>query len=313
MSKRTTAAGIVLVVASLCAGCSDSDTGAGATTTANADVWAPQGASTSAGAGSTVQTLPIDGNNAAFVLHVPAGLTGKAPTVIVLHGANGNGAQIERVTGMSELADANRFLAAYPDETSVEGVQALIRKLTTDHDADPARIYVAGISRGGANAQGVGCRLSGQVAAIASLSSGLPDNVLDNCMLDKPLPVMLIHGTADPIVPFEGGVPNTPNARKYGYRTLSEPDTLDFWRRQDGCGGDTTVTEVPGTEGTVSRTTGGPCADNVAVALYSVLGGGHTWPGGSAAQEQYTGTLGALNTKFDASQAIWDFFSGKPR
>ncbi|WP_080500761.1 alpha/beta hydrolase family esterase [Burkholderia pseudomallei] len=272
---------------------------------------APLGPSTTAGTGSTLERISVDGNEISYVFHAFSGLKGKAPTVIVLHGQNGNGEQMERVTGMSQLADTSKFIVAYPDQTNVTSVKALISTLIASHNADPARIYVTGISHGGINTQQVGCQLSSQIAGIASISAGLPVPLEEHCDLVRPFPVILIHGTQDPIVPYNGGVPHTPNAQGHNYRLLSEPNTFDFWRDHNGCTGQAAVTKVSGTDGTVTRTTVSGCVNDAKVALYTVTGGGHTWPGGSTEQQRYASILGPLNTKFDASQAIWNFFSGR--
>ncbi|NNH70936.1 esterase [Nocardia uniformis] len=230
------------------------------------------------------------------------------PAVIVLHGVNGNGQQIEQVSGMSMVADTGKFVAAYPDEYPVDGVTALIDELVANRNVDPARVFVTGISRGGIFTEGLGCKLSGKLAAIAPLSGGLQVSLQDKCTPVKPLPVMLIHGTADPIVPYDGGMPRgLPHGQ--AATVMSAPDTFAFWRGKDACTGDTTTTDVAGTDATVTLTAGPACDRGAEVRLYSVIGGGHTWPGGATSQQQYVATLGPLNTQFDASQQIWDFFA----
>ncbi|WP_083913429.1 alpha/beta hydrolase family esterase [Nocardia concava] len=305
--------GAVLAVA-VTAGCGDgasSTSGATSSTSSAAAIPPVLGASTMAGAGSTVESLTVDGKTANYVLHVPAGVSGALPAVIVLHGGNGSGTQIETVSGMSAVADSSGFVAAYPDATTPSAIKALIAELVSQHGVDPARIYLSGISHGGIDTQVAACALSGQLAGIAVLSAGLPTQLESQCPIAKPLPVILIHGTADPVVPYAGGTVNSPNATERGNATvlLSAVDTLKFWRGKDGCTGDTTTAPAPGTDDTVTLTTGPACTDGVQAQLYSVQGGGHTWPGGSTTQQQYSSTLGPLNTTFDASKTIWDFFA----
>jgi polyhydroxybutyrate depolymerase len=60
-----------------------------------------------------------------------------------------------------------------------------------------------------------------------------------------------------------------------------------------------------GTGVRVSR--GTACARGAPVVLYTVTGGGHTWPGGG--QYLPSALIGATSRQFDASQVIWRFFS----
>ena len=145
------------------------------------------------------------------------------PLVIVLHGAIQGNASAERMSGMSALADKEKFVAVYPQGTSMMGnaptwnagnccgyaqqknvddiafLRALIGKLEKDYSIDAKRIYVTGISNGGMMSFRVACEMADVVAAVAPVEGA--QNV--DCKPSAPVSVIVFHGTADRLVPFQ--------------------------------------------------------------------------------------------------------------
>jgi polyhydroxybutyrate depolymerase len=108
------------------------------------------------------------------------------------------------------------------------------------------------------------------------------------------------HGTADPVVPFNGG-----KVRCCGGATLgSAPDAMAGWAAHDHCDAAFVDTRL-GSE--VRRRTWSGCDAKSAVVFYIIDGGGHTWPGSVAVQR-----LGATTRQIDASATIWAFFATHP-
>jgi len=108
--------------------------------------------------------------------------------------------------------------------------------------------------------------------------------------------VIHIHGTADRLVPYNGG---------QGASFVNGPSIADvnaFWRNADQCGPPDVTTNAPVTTSTAA------CADNRSVVLITIDGGRHGWPGGSTALEGGDPTSHALN----ATQVIWQFFAAHP-
>ena len=102
-----------------------------------------------------------------------------------------------------------------------------------------------------------------------------------------PVPILLIHGLADDVVPVAGGMsPTRLVARGQTRPFLPLRDTLAFWRRADGCTG----VASPGRTAAGRLETYGPCADQTSVALLTLADGGHAWPS-------------------DATDKIWSFFT----
>ena len=151
-------------------------------------------------------------------------------------------------------------------------------------------------------------RLAGQLAAIAPVAGPMPVPADATCHPRRPVSVLLIHGTADPIVPYDGG---HVNGRGRGGDVRSVAWTYRRWRAIDHCPGRPVTTWLPvrRSDGTkVSRTASPGCAAATSTVLYTVRGGGHTWPGGL--QYLPVALVGRTTRQLDASQVILRFFAG---
>jgi polyhydroxybutyrate depolymerase len=80
-------------------------------------------------------------------------------------------------------------------------LRALIEKIELDYAVDPKCVYLTGISNGGMMTYRAACELSDKIAAIAPVEGA--QNV--ECRPSSPVSVIVLHGTADHLVPFEGG------------------------------------------------------------------------------------------------------------
>ena len=275
-------------------------------------------AATGAPKGETRKLL-VGNLDRSYVLYVPAGLDRNKPSPLVLlfHGRLGTGRLMENMTGFSKLAD-HGFIAVYPDgigrswnaglgvgpaeSTGVDDVAFiahLMDSLTADFRIDDRRIYAAGMSNGGMFALRLACEMKGRFAAVASVAGPLPVEMAHKCGEVGPVSILLIHGTADPIVPWAGGETSS------GGKVLSADATMQHWANAQKC---TAQTTTMFTKGNVSCQSHLHCARGVVVSLCRVEGGGHTWPGAQpiAFMERM---LGSTNQDVDASEMIWDFFS----
>ncbi|MFD2874213.1 alpha/beta hydrolase family esterase [Mucilaginibacter ximonensis] len=162
--------------------------------------------------------------------YVPGGRgEDKVPLVIVLHGSGIDGAKIRAWTGyeFDQLADQYGFAVAYPNGyrhnwndirknapfpakkkniDDVGFIRSLIESFRLSHNIDPQQVYIFGYSNGGMMALRLAISNPGLLAGIATVGANLPtpDNRTDNLQAPMP-PVMMIHGTADRIIPYEGG------------------------------------------------------------------------------------------------------------
>src|SRR4051794_10686067 len=206
-------------------------------------------------AGMTAHSLTVDGRERTYALHLPPAVTTGTvlPLVLVFHGGGGEGKQMPALTGMNGIADREGFVAAYPDGIDrnwndgrfsqaittqrfnlddVGFVSALIDELATTLPIDRSRVFATGISNGGMFSQRLGCELADKVAAIAPVAGSLSELLVPGCAPARPMPVLMIHGDADPLVPWNGGPVAGSGNRG---RVLSVADTVSRWVALDGC------------------------------------------------------------------------------
>jgi polyhydroxybutyrate depolymerase len=277
-------------------------------------------------------TLVIDGLKRIWLLYAPKTDTVPPlrPLVIVLHGGGGKIKSMIRLTRgrFNTLADRDGFLVAYPagadhhwnDGRGVPFIQAqaeniddvkfigaLIDACILRYQADPARVYVTGISNGAMMAHRLAVDLSARIAAVAAVAGSLPEKRYD-AVPQGPVPVLVINGTSDPLVPWGGGEIRA-GRQRHG-TVVSVEKTVDYWVRHNQCIAPPQTGPLPDqdpADGTVTTVTTWRNAQELcAVALYTVQDGGHTWPGGRQYLPQRY--VGKTCRDFDAAEVIWDFF-----
>jgi polyhydroxybutyrate depolymerase len=234
--------------------------------------------------GASIHTIGVGGRDRVYRLHKPAGLTGPASLVVVLHGGFGSAEQAERSYGWDQLADSAKFVVAYPDGVkrawNVDGggccgkparehiddvgfITAAVADVSRHLSIDASRVYVTGMSNGGIMSYTLACNTT-LFAAIGPVAG----TQLDPCRSPRPVSVMAIHGTADPNIPYGGG-------EGHGFAHINGPAIPELnalWRNVDRCQAPTETTN-----GQVTTSTAG-CADGRGVALITVADGGHHWP-----------------------------------
>ena len=159
-------------------------------------------------------------------------------------------------------------------------IAKLVEKLVADGTADPKRVYVTGISNGGAMVMTLVCARADLFAAGASVIMNLTDETAVTCHPSRPLPMLIMNGTADPLIPYEGGRGSSYFAADGFWSTEK---TVAFWRKLNGCeSDDASVTDLPdkapADQSTVTRITS-RCPAGHDVVLYRINEGGHRMPG----------------------------------
>ena len=282
--------------------------------------------------------LDVHGEQRTFRFHVPPAFraTDSLPLVIVLHGGGGSARNMEAFTvgRFTELAETEPFIVVYPEAMKffiakrnwndgrnvlsypahrrqvddVGFLSALIDYFVERFHADPQRVYVTGVSNGGIMSNRVGCELSDKVAAIAPVIGYLAEPLQASCSPARPVSVLLIASTDDPMVPWAGGAVHL--GRRTVGRVLSAEETVARWVEHDRCKRQPQVVTLedrdPQDGSRVTRITYGSCREGTEVALYKIEGGGHTWPGGY--QYVTPALVGTTNQDIDAAQEIWAFF-----
>ena len=270
-------------------------------------------------------TFQFGGLTRTYSVHVPPG--SPAGLVLSLHGGGGTGAGQRSLTDFDAVADANNLVVAYPDGydkswndgraaspasrrhvDDVGFLVALVAKLQSDYNIARGHVFATGMSNGGFMANKLACDRADVFAAIAPVAGTLGAGVA--CNPSRPVSVLEAHGTADPVVPFNGG---DVHGRGGVSRSVSVSVMVDKWRSIDGCQGDPSKQELPDVgDGTfVRRFDSTACADSTEVVLYQIDHGGHAWPGG----RQYLpkAIIGPTTRAFDATEAIAQFFLAHAR
>ena len=280
-----------------------------------------------AAAPRSATSIDFGGLSRTYELHVPAGANHPTGLVVNLHAAGATGREQEALTHYDSVADAHGFLVVYPDGIDaswadgrgaslpdrqgvddVGFVSALVTKLVADYGVDPGRGFATGLSAGGFMATRLACDRADLFAAIAPVAGTLGSNV--PCGPSRAVSVMQTHGTADPIVPFDGG-PMT--GRGGDSVVIAAPALADRWARTDGCQDAPSDTMLADTgDGTrTHRLVYQGCAGGTSVVFMRVDGGGHTWPGVPAVLP--AAEVGPPSQAFDASEASWQFFAAHGR
>ena len=254
------------------------------------------------------------------------------PLVIALHGGGGTGKGMVKLSGFNTVADRENFIVVYPDgfekhwnddrgvqwQSHVENaddigfISALIDRLSDELNIDARRVYVTGISNGGMMSHRLGCELSQKIAAISPVASNIPVSMASVWSPSRPVSVLIINGTDDPLERWEGGEIRL-GRNTYGV-VLSVADTVEFWVEKNRCSSPPVITHLPDkdpADGTTVRTeVYGGCEGGVEVVLYAIEGGGHTWPGGLPYLPE--SIIGRTSREFNASEIIWQFFKEHP-
>jgi len=314
---------IVLVVLLLLAGCT------GRRLDRNREP-APTGGQAGPGAavpvGQSEGTLTVGGQQRTYRLYRPAGLSSAVPLVMVLHGAAGSGRQAEAAYGWDAEADSGKFLVAYPDgvghtwnvdpdccgaaaRDDVDDVGFITRLADSFGPlVDKSRIFATGISNGAMMAYRLACDTK-TFAAIG------PDSgtMINSCDHPAPLSIIHIHGTADTIIPYDGGPGRIDNAGA-GARLPAKidgppiPSLIATWRRTDHCAAPHSTTA-----GSVTTSTA-TCPAGRTVELITIAGAGHQWPGGrNLPVLQRALHLDPPSTALQATPTIWTFFAAHPK
>jgi polyhydroxybutyrate depolymerase len=267
------------------------------------------------------------------VLHQAAGAAGPVPLVIALQGLGQSTDALRNTLKLDPVADREGFAVLYPDAVEhkwsygrpiiqsmptvggetvddVGFLRHLLDDLVARKVADPARIYVTGMSRGGLMAFTVACALADRIAAAAALITGMTDSQREDCHPARPVPIMTLAGTNDWAQAYDGWIAATG-------RLLSVPETMEFWRALHGCGqqdrqmlphrDDRDRTRVILVEWS-------DCRSGARLRLYRVNGGGHQIPSLTAiADAQSEQRWGLRNRDVETAEEVWAYVKGYAR
>lgn len=275
----------------------------------------------------TQETIDVAGVPRRYLIALPDDPKRPAPLVLDLHGL---GESAEQQVAYSKLPEAgteagaivvtpasdnaaNSWALPPLGDKDADFMRAILDHVEATRCVDRHREVAAGISNGAGLSVGLVCGLDGRLAAIYPVAGV---NILRPCATAKPTAIVAFHGTGDGVVPYAGGklfsgVPGgTANPRLQTLMNgagralvdriqLAPVETaVTGWAQQFGC--DATPKDQPiGTD--VRHRTYAGCADGVSVQLYTIDGGGHTWPGATPVDR-----LGATTDTISATKIIVD-------
>ena len=262
-------------------------------------------------------TIVHDGIVRSYKLYIPSIYSGNmaVPLLFNFHGYTSNSNEQMIYGNFRNIADTANFLVVHPQGTldvnntthfnvgwggsSVDDVgftEALLDSLSAAYSIDQNRIYAVGMSNGGFMSFKLACELSNKIAAVGSVTGSMTPSTLGNCNASHPMPIIQIHGTTDPTVPYNGSA---------GW-TASVTNVLNHWATFNNCSTVPTVVNVPNTNAldgsTVEKYTyenGDNCSE---VVHFKITNGQHTWPGSII-------NLAGTNFDINASVEIWNFLS----
>lgn len=273
-----------------------------------------------------------------FRVYSPDGNVSGKPLVVILHGCTQTADDVADASRMDALADEKGFVVAYPEQSASSGLNRCwewwetgnqkrdtgepkeiadgVAAIVDAHGLDAERVYVAGISAGGAMSTVLGATYPDRFAAIGVLagieyagatslsqvlgvsSGGGPDPVQQGERAHaamgsaaRVVPALVFHGDADSVVASINGEQVAKqwlatNTLVLGDGTIAEPTTTE------GEAGYAYVRTVH-----ASKDRGGSVVEH-----YLVKGLGHAWSGGKAGGS-YADAKGP-----DASRTLWAFF-----
>jgi polyhydroxybutyrate depolymerase len=284
-------------------------------------------------AGTTCQSLSINGVTRTYLLHVPANFQkSSSALVVVLHGSGGDGLGMEIGTGFSKLADQAGFAVAYPDgllesnggqtdwayffndfNDDVDFFRQLINTTQASVGPDPKRIYVTGLSSGALMSHRLGVQLSDLVAGIGVIEGALFNNASVNSPpvppVLAPTSVLILHGDQDKTVLYCGTPVDASQEQSFNYWSGNSADSCSRFDTPDAlCDGQGNITAVVEKDAT-------NCSGGTEVKFYKLIGGIHTWytvPMNVSGQVPFNPDFNS-NTGITTTDILWNFFATHPK
>ena len=285
----------------------------------------------------TLRTVSIDfdGQKRRYLLAAPSDTfsDGSVGLIFVLHGGGGNAEQIARYLAVHEHELGRTYAVVYPEALAVRGkrnwndgrtatqagreelannddvgfLSLLVATISDQYSVDPQRVYAMGISNGAFMAN----RLAADtdlLAAIGPVIGSMAEAIADDFAPPGAVSILAINGVDDPLVPYEGGMV------RFGQQELGKAlpirDAIALWARHNGCGTAFVEGYLPERDQKdhtrLSYLYYPDCPAGINVGLYSVHGGGHTWPGASRYAPKFL--VGRTSKEMEATAVLLEFF-----
>jgi polyhydroxybutyrate depolymerase len=281
-------------------------------------------------------SLEHGGRTRTWHAYLPAAHAPSPALVFVLHGSGGDFAQARAGYGydFDALAETEGFIPIYAngfeghwndcrkagpyaanalDVDDVGFFRALVERFAAEHGADRTRVFATGISNGGQMALRLALEAPELVRAVAPVAASLPaERNMDCKPAGRPVSVLIMNGTADPMNPFAGG-----DVALYGLlgnrgAVLSSAESIDYFRDiagYDAAAERLTLPDAAPDDGTTVEVTRWRAPGRKSVALYAIRNGGHNAP---HPELEIPRLLGPTNHDISAAREVWRFFAEAP-
>ena len=242
----------------------------------------------------------------------------RRPAVIILRGGREKGARLRRIFGLEEMPRSSGAVLIYPEPLAghwgdAPGPEArrdsvfiheLIAKFVARGIADRRKVFLVGIATGGMMALRLACDEKNHFAGLAVIGASMPADLETACKPAHPIPLMMIAGTADSVVPIHGGKASSPHRKT---ELLSIDATLGLFGKAAGCAGGMTTAIFPGKDLRDGTRAYLDKLNNCEVPVEAVRieGGVRALPG--LANEAGPGH-GLANGDVNSAKLVWDFF-----
>ena len=276
-------------------------------------------------------SMDVGGLQRTYALYVPEHLPKGAPLLLVMHGSGEDAGQMRRETGYAfeRLADRHGFAVVYPNayegywdvcnivgaigahEPAIDDVGFLTRlvdRLGAQIGIDPARAFAMGSSRGGSMALRLALEAPVRFRAVAAVSASVPtsDNFKCTPAAHGTPSVLIMNGTDDPLMPFDGGQVSLYGLAYKNGTVRSSRESGQYFADLDAIRGAPLTSQTPFPDGVRLEQLLWRNEAGVEVELAAIHGAGHGMP------QPYTRRprlLGPSASAPDGAELIWEFFA----
>ncbi len=269
--------------------------------------------------GLVQDSILIDDQSRSFYLYFPEGIEPHSPLVFVCHGYTGTAEGMIDYTKMNNVADSNGFVVCYPQGTKDQDgnpfwqvgytfnenilvddykfLTHLAQHLQQKYELSQEDTFLTGLSNGGDLCNLFAFHSTASFKAVAPVVGCVMKWMIDSFPKPDPIPILMINGTSDDITLWNGDLEDMGGWGPY----YSTPFMQEFWIHNNNCETieRTTLPDLDSLDGSHVILDQYTCDTypQTPVWIYTVVNGGHDWPGGSG------------NMDFNASESIWSFFA----
>jgi polyhydroxybutyrate depolymerase len=286
------------------------------------------------------EQLAVGALTRTFSFYAPARTEAQPALIFVLHGSDGSGELMRRMSlfRFDTLADAKGAIVVYPDgykkfwndcrasadyAANIEKIDdsaffaAMIDHFVQTRHVDPQRVYATGISNGGHMIYRLGLEIPQRFAALAAMAANLPvDTNLDCTASGQPVSMAILNGTQDPINPYAGGLVSIMGNSSRGH-VRSSADTVQYWAGLAGAHrvGTTRLPEADDNSATWIDREIYRGDSPTEIRLYTLHGSGHVMPvhAGFVMTRLLGVLLGGNAGDMDSATELWEFFDAHRR